>query len=216
MYGTVGFVPLDPDWLKAAMTFIIHPLTAPVSHFWNPNPVDIVAAFAHPDMDHPLRFAVGMALPIAACGVVTRDPLRVVEFSLAYVGIVLFAALWNFFGTGRHHGMIFLALIGSAWTARSQPRRPSWLLTGLLAISALAGLLTLMSEFVPFSQARAAALFIQRGNLADPFLIGSRDAQVSSVAGYLGRPVYYLECECQSAVIGPTPGTVMNLRACTS
>jgi len=43
--------------------------------------------------------------------------------------------------------------------------------------------------------------WLAANDLGDAFLIGSRDAQVSSVAGYLGRPVHYLECECLGTFI---------------
>jgi hypothetical protein len=33
-------------------------------------------------------------------------------------------------------------------------------------------------------------------NLEDKFLMGSPDWAASSVAGYLQRPLYYLDCEC--------------------
>jgi hypothetical protein len=116
---------------------------------------------------------------------------------------LLFAVLWQFPGGARHHAILFLALVACVWTARSRsslPRTP-WLFVGMLAVNALGGLLTLGSEFNTFSQSRNAAAWIERNDLARMPLIGSRDAQVSSVAGYLGRPVYYLECECLGTFI---------------
>src|SRR5205085_2904541 len=68
-------------------------------------------------------------------------------------------------------------------------------------VSAVAGMLTLASELRPFSQGRNAALWLKQNNLANAFLIASRDAQASSVAGYLGRPLYYLEFECSGTFI---------------
>jgi hypothetical protein len=195
-----AFVPLDPAWIKSFFAFIANPVM-PVPPFWNQNPMAYVAA--HANTDHPFALAMGLAAPIALCGLITRHWLRTLEFSLAYVGILMFATLWNFVGNSRHHGIIFLAFIASAWLAcaRREPCWRSWLLTGVLAISALAGLFTLVSEFVPFSQGRNAAQWIRQHNLADAFLVGSRDAQVSTVAGYLGRPIHYLECQCSGTFI---------------
>jgi hypothetical protein len=72
----------------------------------------------------------------------------------------------------------------------------AWALRAVLLVSALAGVLTVASEFRPFSQGRNAAQWLRQNDLAGAFLIASRDAQASSIAGYLGRPLYYLECEC--------------------
>jgi len=97
-----------------------------------------------------------------------------------------------------------LALIAAGWTARLRGSRAissSWVLGALLVINACAGVLTLASELKPFSQGYNAAAWIKQNDLADAFLIGSRDAQVSSVAGYLGRPIYYLECECRGSFV---------------
>ena len=56
--------------------------------------------------------------------------------------------------------------------------------------------MSLASELRPFSESYDTAAWIEQNNLADAFLIGSHDAQVSTVVGYLVRPIYYLECEC--------------------
>jgi hypothetical protein len=58
-----------------------------------------------------------------------------------------------------------------------------------------------LSEVRPVSEGRSAAVWIKQNNLADAFLIGSGDAQTSTVAGYLERPIYYLECECRGSFI---------------
>jgi hypothetical protein len=63
----------------------------------------------------------------------------------------------------------------------------------LLVINAVGGLATLAWEFRPFSQSRNAATWIETMHLEDKFLMGSPDWAASSVAGYLQRPIYYLE-----------------------
>lgn len=59
--------------------------------------------------------------------------------------------------------------------------------------------MSLASELRPFSESYETAAWIKQNDFANAFFIGSHDAQVSSVAGYLGRPVYYLECACLRA-----------------
>ena len=138
------------------------------------------------------------AAPVAACWLVTRNWLLVLEFSLVYLGIVLFENIWNFPGRATHHGVVFLAFVAAVWSAWA--RRPSaiwshWLFGAILLVNACGGVLSLASELRPFSESYETAAWIKQNNLADAFLIGSHDAQVSSVAGYLGRPIN-VECEC--------------------
>jgi hypothetical protein len=138
------------------------------------------------------------------CWLITRDLMLVVEFALIYLGIVLFANIWGYPLAARQHGVIFLAFIAAAWVARlrqSGPRWSAWVLGLVLIINACGGVLTLASELRPFSEGYNTATWILRSKLAHGFLIGSNDAQVSTVAGYLGRPIYYLECECQGSFI---------------
>ena len=70
------------------------------------------------------------------------------------------------------------------------------MLAVVLIVNACGGVLTFASELPPFSEGYNVAAWIKQNDQVDAFLIGSRDAQTSSVAGYLGRPIYYLECEC--------------------
>lgn len=120
------------------------------------------------------------------------------------MGVLLFGAIWGFVGLSRHHGVLFLGLVAAVWFARgTAPRatRMSWLFVVLLTVNAFAGVLTLTSELRPFSNSRETAAWIKANGLAGSFLIGSSDAPVSAVAGYLGRPFYSLECECFSTFI---------------
>ena len=199
-----AYMPLKLDSIMEAVAFIAHPGSASVPQFWSLNPTDFFVTLLHIDPLHPARLALVFVVPIIACWLITRDLLLVLEFTLVYLGIVLFLNVWGYPGAARHHGVIFLAFIASAWAARlrhSAALLPPWLLGSLLIVNACGGVLTLASELRPFSEAYNTATWIQQNKLTDRFLIGSNDAQVSSVAGYLGRPIYYLECECQGSFI---------------
>jgi hypothetical protein len=198
-----AFVPISPDWFRAAAAFAADPASTAFPFFWNPSPLRWVVAVMQADAAHPLRLAALLAIPIALCVALTRQGTRVLEFSLAFSGIMLFSVLWHYAGGSRHFGFVFIALIACVWLARARVPKAgsSWLLVGILAVNAFGGLLSLGSEFTIFSQARNAARWIESHNTAILPLIGSRDAQVSSVAGYLRRPVYYLECECTGTFI---------------
>jgi hypothetical protein len=198
-----AFIPLRPDEFQEALHLITDPASGTI-HFWNPDPTDLIAHGLKIDSDHLFRMALVFAIPIAACWLVARDRILVFEFALVYFGILLFANLSDFTGVARHHGVLFLAFIAAAWSARL--KRPptiisSWTLTAVLLVSSCSGVLTLASELRPFSEGYNTAAWLEKNNFATSFLVGSRDAQVSTVAGYLGRPVYYLECECAGTYV---------------
>jgi hypothetical protein len=200
LYTPIGaFVPLSLGAVRQAIAFIVHPGLAEVPDFWGANPTPLIVALTHADTAHPVRLTLVFAAPIAACWLVTRNWLLVLEFSMVYLGIVLFENIWNFPGRATHHGVVFLAFVAAVWSAWA--RRPPavwshWLFGAILLVNACGGVLSLASELRPFSESYDTAAWIKQNNLADGFLIGSHDAQVSTVVGYLGRPIYYLECEC--------------------
>jgi hypothetical protein len=199
-----AFVPLRPDVIRETFAYLAHPGSGAIPQFWHANPTDDFVTLLKLDANHPMRIAAVFAAPIALCWLIVRNPLRVLEFALVYMGILLFQNLWDFSGGARHHGIVILAFIAAVWTTRS--RRPPDIASrsifgAVLAINALAGLTTFASELGPWSEGKAAANWISKNNLENAFLIGSRDEQVSTVAGYLGRRIYYLECECLGTFI---------------
>jgi len=199
-----AIVPLRPESIWDAVAFIMHPKIATIPQFWNSTPVTAFVALTHTDTHHLIRLAFVFIVPIVVCWLIAREPLLVLEFTLVYLGIVLFENIWDFPGAARHHGVVFLALIASAWTARlrySPAAQSLWVLRAILVINACGGMLTLASELRPFSEGYNVAAWIKQNDLVDSFLIGSRDAETSTVSGYLGRPIYYLECECQGSFI---------------
>jgi hypothetical protein len=194
-----AFVPFAISTVKDAIAYVAHPAPAKIPDFFDANPTNELVALTQADIDHPVRLALVFAVPVALSWLLTRTVLLTLEFSAVYVGILLFENIWNFHGWARHHGIIFLALIAVVWAAWS--RRPPalwsrWLFGAVLLLNACGGMLSLASELRPFSESYETAAWIRQNGLADAFLIGSHDAQVSSVIGYLGRPVYYLECSC--------------------
>ena len=198
-----AFMPVEPDWIVNAFRFLTGASDA-APNFWNPNPVAHVVTAGQANLDHPLRLALAFAVPLLVCWLIVRQKPRWLEFAITYAGIVAFATLWDFVGNAHHHGILFLALIAAAWLARAGSEGDGlseWALRLVLLVSALGGAMTLASETHPFSQSRNASRFLVENKLADAFLIGSRDAQVSSVAGYAGRPIYYLECQCPGTFI---------------
>ena len=143
-----------------------------------------------------------LVLPILVCLSAVQDRLLVATYAATVIGILLFIRICNYEFEPRHHGFLFIALIGTVWMWRALPGKPtSWVWIGLLAVNALMGLTTLSSELRPYSQSRNTAIWLEQNHLLDNFLIGSGEA--SSVAGYLRRPLYYLECECFGTYVKP-------------
>ena len=181
-----AFFPFNFSALREAGAFIMQPGTAKVPEFENLSPL-----LASHVVDHPVRMALVYVAPVVVCWLITRDRMLVLEFAAVYVGCVLFSNIWNFPGQSWHHGVVFLALIASAWSARC--RRPfatlssRLLFAGVLILNAGGGMLSLASELKPFSEGYNAAAWIKRSDNADAFFIGSRDAQTSAVAGYLKK-----------------------------
>jgi hypothetical protein len=194
-----AFVPFSFSAIREAVAFIMHPGSVVGPEFWDLTPL----ATAHV-IRHPVRMALVYAAPIVVCWLTARDPWLVVEFAAVYVGSLLFANIWDFPGGSWHHGVIFLAFIAAVWSARSRHSPSilsSWLFMGILIVNACGGVLSLASELKPFSEGYNAAAWIKRSDLTDAFLIGSHDAKTSSVTAYLGRPIYYLECQCSGTFI---------------
>jgi hypothetical protein len=193
-----ALLPVNPRWLAQAAGFLLHP-GGGLPLFWNPNPFGQILALAHGDIARTLVTLGFLVAPPLVCWALVRDWKLAAEFTLAYLGIVVFAGLWNYPGLSRQHGIVFVALVCAVWMANARAPLSGWRAAGwrlLLVISAIGGLLTLISETRVFSHGRTVAEWLTRNRLADAFIMGSRDTTLSTISGYLGRPLYYLECEC--------------------
>ncbi len=140
-----------------------------------------------------------LLLPLVVVPFILRSRPATFAFLVAYAGTVAFATAFGVAGYARHHGILFLALVGAAWQARRDAgptARPSRTWLAVLVVGALGGLASLAIDQRPFSRAADVAGWLRREGLADGFLIGWRDMPASTVGGQLGRPLYHLECEC--------------------
>ena len=174
--------------------------------FWNPRPLTVLALY--PSLARP-RLVVPLALAalIGGAWLVARNrrtltSLPVAELGVGWFGVFTFAYLWWQPFNPRYAGILFVMLLGAMWSLRCQdPRRaPRWWIA-LLIPNAIAGMYTLQSELHPFTEARDTALWLKQNDLAQNFLVGAPDFVASSIAGYLGRPIYYLECQCEGTFI---------------
>jgi hypothetical protein len=114
-------------------------------------------------------------------------------------------------GLLRHDGHVFMLFLACVWLSKSYPEQKSPLrmvetiaqrfrpyqdriFLGLLAGQVIAALIASAIAFkVPFSQAKATADFLRSKHMDRMFIVGDPDFAVSSIAGYLGRDIYYPE-----------------------
>lgn len=114
----------------------------------------------------------------------------------------------------RHYGNFYLVLWAALWLAqqysvstaitRHLPAVENWanrsrqwfqgMLVTVLLFHLAGGLYRLPLDWVvPNSAGREAAAYIQAAGLQDAFIVGSRDAAMAPLSGYLGRSIYYPE-----------------------
>src|SRR6185503_16566358 len=113
------------------------------SHAFIPNlHVERLLSILGVDDQHRIVFVVALSLPIAMCWAIVRDVVATIEFAVTYLGVLLFALLWQFTGGSRHQGVLFLALVGAVWTHRAAAppvRQISWVWLAILLINAAGG-----------------------------------------------------------------------------
>jgi hypothetical protein len=115
----------------------------------------------------------------------------------------------KYFGFSRHHGHLFIWLIACLWISNYYPKsnflnklsqlnkvrnQKNKYLTIILCIHVFAGIFAFSIDlFYPFSGGQEVANFIERQRLNDTLILGSRDLDVSPLAAFLDRKIYYPE-----------------------
>lgn len=147
---------------------------------------------------------------IALC----RRPIALFFYLFASVEIIAFSYI-KFLGTIRHYGSLFLVLIIALWIAADcipwqfpaqftplqsleqwvkKFKTPVFAL--ILTAHLIAGLIAYSRDYItPFSASKATAAYIQAQGLNSGLIVGSRDANMAPLAGYLYRKIYYPERE---------------------
>lgn len=176
---------------------------------WNSN---ILPTATRPQLALALGLSgllVALALPLVA-----RRPASLAFYVLA-TGALLGLSYFRFFGTQRHYGHLFLALLAAVWLARSRmapwPRHVRGLMPRALAgprlargaavgLGALLGVQVLVAARMyavdlrqPFSAAAATAAYLRDSVPAGTPLAARPSPQASAVSGMLDRPIYYLD-----------------------
>ena len=165
--------------------------------------------------------ALALVFLIFASTLLIRKPIAFFIYIVGTLEIVLFTYV-KFLGSARHYGHLYIVLITSLWIASYYPKSNLWLqpftnrvrvlqnfsttwmkfvqkyqttfLIIILSAQLAAGLVAFSRDLVvPYSASRAAARYIQSQHLERMFMVGSRDATISPLCGYLNRKIYYPE-----------------------
>jgi len=125
-----------------------------------------------------------------------RSLLLLMGLTLAFA--MLFADV-VYMGHVRHWGTAFISFVIALWMQSVRDNRTtwSWWAYGLIGLSAVAGVLaTATSWSHPYSEAKAAAVWLKQNEPANAAIVGEPDVSFASLAEELDRPVYFLECGC--------------------
>lgn len=152
-----------------------------------------------------------------------KKPIAFLLYIFGTLEILLFTYV-KFLGAARHFGHLYILLIAALWIANYYPKSnllvglffnlPSGLkkifliwakfvkkyktvFIMVILYAQLAGGIVAFSRdlLIPYSASREAAKFIKNQQLEQMFIVGSRDANVSPICGYLNRKIYYPERE---------------------
>lgn len=164
---------------------------------------------------------LALGLFVFASTVLIRKPIAFFLYIFGTLEIILFTYV-KFLGSARHYGHLYILLIVSLWIASYYPKsnlllKPitirarsfqkvsrDWLkfvekykttfILVILSAQLAAGVVAFSRDLVvPYSASRAAARYIQSQKLEQMFMVGSRDATVSPLCGFLNRKIYYPE-----------------------
>jgi hypothetical protein len=163
------------------------PLPRPELHFWNTNLLD-----AWPG----LQAAAGMLTLALAAALLCRRKVALATFCLGTIGFLVFGYI-KFVGVLRHQGHLWLVFAAALWLGGvhdSRDDRRSWrarTLLALLIIHCGAGVFASWMDLRhPFSNGAATAELIRNEGLDRHPLLGHREPPASTVALFLGRPLY--------------------------
>lgn len=199
--------------------FDIRHLAKALIRIWNSYIVILVPGDSNIEVFLFAVLALGLFFFVST--VLIRKPIALFIYTVGTLEILLFTYV-KFLGSARHYGHLYIVLIVSLWIASYYPKsylllqpftRASrmiqpistvWLkftqkyqtIFMMIILSAqLAGGIVAFSRdlVVPYSATRATARYIQSQHLENKFMVGSRDATISPLCGYLNRQIYYPE-----------------------
>lgn len=195
-------------------------LVSVVTRIWNSYIVILIPGTSR-EIDGVIFALVSLALFIFMGTVLIKKPVALFLYIFGTGEILLFTYV-KFLGAARHYGHLYIVLIAALWIAsyypkssllvelfRNIPSRFQQVLTTwtkfvktyrnavlmIILYAQVAGGIVAFSRdlIIPYSASREAARYIQNQQLEQMFIVGSRDANVSPLCGYLNRKIYYPE-----------------------
>ncbi|AKG20698.1 hypothetical protein [Calothrix sp. 336/3] len=137
-------------------------------------------------------------------------------FYSAGTSIILMFTYLRFSGMPRHFGHLYLVFIAALWLAKYYPdsnfliqkvpffnkfnqTAHKWhniVFMVILSVQFCGGIYAFSRDLIiPFSAARETANYLQKSQLANEFIVASRDANMAALSGYLNRKLYYPELQ---------------------
>lgn len=205
---------------KWMLKFDMKHLAAALSRIWNSYMVIVVPGDSR-FLDVVIFAILSLILFIFASTILIKKPIAFLLYIFGTLTIILFIYV-KFLGSARHYGHLYILFIVSLWIASYYPNsslfspknRINWkalhsasyswtnfvkkyqtvFLTVILCSQMAGGIVAFSRDLiVPYSASREASRFIQEQHLEEMFIVGSRDATVSPLCGYLNRKFYYPE-----------------------
>jgi hypothetical protein len=177
------------------------PIGTSAPKFWNPVFYADVAAATGLPAPYVIALLLVALVPLS---LLALGQWRTRILFVMATGLIAAFMYVKFAGAARHYGTFFIAFIGCLWLARgAQPsllaRTAVIVLLGLNAIGGLNAIYGALQR--PFSDGEATADLIRTISHGNGFIAASPDAPGSAVAGYLSRPFYYPDCDCDGTFL---------------
>jgi hypothetical protein len=165
-------------------------------------------------LDLSASAAVSVALMIATILYIRCSRKALLFYCSSTFCLLCFNATVYSGAGSRHFGIYFIIIMASVWLCRSDLSAScnslvanvmesnliesrsgfSLFLSFILAIHFFAGIHRVSLDIVyPYSASKEVANFIRNSEYANWPLFGSRDVELASVSGYLGKSIYYPE-----------------------
>jgi hypothetical protein len=184
-----------------------------LQHFWNINflidsKIDDAFLIAGSEIGKFVALILTLIIVITTIRLLSGYFVGFFIYGVGTLSIILF----NYFALNpelRHHGHLFLLFIVALWLANSHlcasnsleqnSVRFRWInrwLGMFLCLQLVAGIYIYSMDLIrPFSVMKSAAAYLQSHGLQDQFILGYRYRQVSVLAGYLDRQIFYAESQ---------------------
>lgn len=190
-----------------------------VTRIWNSYIVILIPGTSR-EIDGLIFALLSLGLFAFMATLLIKKPIALFFYIFCTGEIILFTYV-KFLGAARHYGHLYIVLIAALWIASYYPKSslllefkdiPSsfkqvvtaWakfvkkhkntLLMIILFAQLVGGIVAFSRDLlIPYSASREAARYIQSQHLEQMFIVGSRDANISPISGYLNRKIYYPE-----------------------